>query len=194
MATARALEQIVLAARGCRRSAPRVRVPVPRREKSGSAGHRRANPARWRNRRSTPPRSRQSCCCRRSCQWPPPTDSISVAICSAVRRWRALEQRLGQQLGDAVVRRSVSASTPPLNAARNSTNGSRWSSFTSRRRPFGSSNFLNRLVAVRFNSRCSFGRAAARAAARKACGFPRVRYSRATRWTSAGVTRLTAAR
>ena len=33
----------------------------------------------------------------------PPTDSISVAIFSAVRRLRAFEQHLGEQLGDAVV-------------------------------------------------------------------------------------------
>jgi len=39
----------------------------------------------------------------------------------------------------------VSASTPPRNAARNSTNGRRWSSFTSKRRPFGRSNFWTAL-------------------------------------------------
>ena len=73
----------------------------------------------------------------------PPTDSISRAMSSAERRAVPLSSSLPVNWVTPLLS-AVSASTPPWNTARNSTNGRRWSSFTSRRRPLAQLELLDR--------------------------------------------------
>ena len=101
----------------------------------------------------------------------PPTDSISVAISSAVRRRGAFEQHLGEQLGDAVVLRGFGEHAALEHGAK----------FDERQamvflhqqaQAVGQFKFLDRLVALRFSFDCSISARCRRAAARRACGFP----------------------
>ena len=105
----------------------------------------------------------------------------------------ALEQQLAGQLGDAVVVRGFGQHAALEDGAE----------FDERQavvllhqqaQAVGELELLHRMVARGLALDGRLRRRCRRAGARRACGFPGVRYSRATRWRSAGVTRLTAAR
>ncbi len=122
----------------------------------------------------------------------PPTDSMARAICSALRR-RVPWSNIFETNWVRPLLEADSARTPPWKTARNSTNGRRWSSLTSKRRPLGKTILRTADSQVTAKSSAGLGAAPAGRSAYKV-RLAGVKYSRAARCRTAGVTRRTAAR